>query len=57
MNITSRKLWLAIILILTYIISAFVGFGDEIMKVSPAVMTIFGTYVIGNVGSKIANKK
>ncbi len=57
MNITNRKLWLAIILILTYIISAFVGFGDEIMKVSPAVMTIFGTYVIGNVGSKIANKK
>ena len=56
MNITSRKLWLAIILILTYIISAFVGFGEEIMKVSPAVMTIFGTYVIGNVGSKIVKK-
>lgn len=57
MNITSRKLWLAIILILVYIISALSGLGDEIMKVSPAVMTIFGTYVIGNVGSKIANKK
>lgn len=57
MNITSRKLWLAIILILVYVISALSGLGDEIMKVSPAVMTIFGTYVIGNVGSKIANKK
>jgi len=57
LNITSRKLWLAIILILVYIISALSGLGDEIMKVSPAVMTIFGTYVIGNVGSKIANKK
>lgn len=57
MSINSRKLWIAIVLILVYIISAFIGFGDEIMKVSPAVMTIFGTYVIGNVGSKIVNNK
>lgn len=51
----SRKLWLGLILMSIYIIGAFTGFGDQIMKVSPAVLTIFGTYVIGNVGSKIAN--
>lgn len=52
----SRKLWFAVILMAIYVVSAFVGKADEIMKVSTPLLTIFGTYVIGNVGSKLSHK-
>lgn len=52
----SRKLWFAVILMAIYVVAAFVGKGDEIMKVSTPLLTIFGTYVIGNVGSKFTKK-
>jgi hypothetical protein len=57
MKMKSRKLWFALGLMGLYIGSAFTGFGNELMVVSTPILTIFGTYIIGNVGSKIITKK
>ena len=52
----SRKLWGAIALILIALVTVFMGKAQEFMIVSPFIMQIFGLYVVGNVGSKIAKK-
>lgn len=55
-NLKSRKFIIVVLLIVVYIVSAFTGFSKQMMEVSPTILTLFGTYVVGNVGTKMVYK-
>ena len=52
----SRKLWGGIILICLALVAVVIDKANQFMVVSPFILTVFGLYVVGNIGEWIAKK-